>query len=324
MQTNRIVKAPFPYFGGKSRIAEKVWEYFGKDIKHYIEPFFGSGAALLAKPPELRDVLVTVNDASAFVCNFWRAIKQAPEDVATHAYYPMSEIDLFARQNWLVEQKENLINKLLENPNYYDAKIAGWWVWGMCSWLGSRFCEKLIKRNPESPMKIQRKINLSRIGDGILGASVANPFLGKLEITNGENNIEDDREDRLLRWFGILSNVFRHARICYGDFERVLEPCILSSRKCTGDTVAIFLDPPYLGQYRKRALYEVDSMDVAKRVEKWCKEHQDDKRLRIALCGYEGDYDLPNWDIIEWKGRGISRSQNNEKERIWCNRSSNL
>jgi len=37
--------APFPYFGGKRKIASVVWEYLG-DPKTYIEPFFGSGAVL--------------------------------------------------------------------------------------------------------------------------------------------------------------------------------------------------------------------------------------------------------------------------------------
>lgn len=43
------LKAPFPYFGGKSRVASIVWERFG-DIANYVEPFFGSGAMLIARP----------------------------------------------------------------------------------------------------------------------------------------------------------------------------------------------------------------------------------------------------------------------------------
>jgi len=34
------VTAPFPYFGGKSSVAQFVWNAFGTDVKHYIEPFF--------------------------------------------------------------------------------------------------------------------------------------------------------------------------------------------------------------------------------------------------------------------------------------------
>ena len=37
------MKAPFTYFGGKSRVAEVVWERFGAGVRHYIEPFFHLG-----------------------------------------------------------------------------------------------------------------------------------------------------------------------------------------------------------------------------------------------------------------------------------------
>jgi site-specific DNA-adenine methylase len=37
------LKAPFPWFGGKSKVAPIVWERFG-DVQNYVEPFFGSGA----------------------------------------------------------------------------------------------------------------------------------------------------------------------------------------------------------------------------------------------------------------------------------------
>lgn len=40
-----ILKAPFPWFGGKSRVAPQVWERFG-DVDNYVEPFAGSLAVL--------------------------------------------------------------------------------------------------------------------------------------------------------------------------------------------------------------------------------------------------------------------------------------
>jgi len=43
------LKAPFPYFGGKATVADVVWDALGQ-LAHYIEPFFGSGAVLLARP----------------------------------------------------------------------------------------------------------------------------------------------------------------------------------------------------------------------------------------------------------------------------------
>ena len=42
------VKSPFPYFGGKSRAANLAWPRSG--VVELVEPFFGSGAMLLARP----------------------------------------------------------------------------------------------------------------------------------------------------------------------------------------------------------------------------------------------------------------------------------
>lgn len=61
-----ILRAPFPYFGGKARVASDVWSRFG-DVSNYCEPFFGSGAVLLNRPPSARDhTTETVNDLDGF------------------------------------------------------------------------------------------------------------------------------------------------------------------------------------------------------------------------------------------------------------------
>lgn len=43
------MKAPFPWFGGKSRAAPLAWAAMG-DVGAYCEPFAGSLACLLARP----------------------------------------------------------------------------------------------------------------------------------------------------------------------------------------------------------------------------------------------------------------------------------
>src|SRR5262245_35028869 len=93
-----ILKAPFPYFGGKSRIAWLVWERFGH-VQNYVEPFFGSGAVLLGCPwPGHTE---TVNDIDALLANFWRALAADPDAVAAHADWPVNEVDLHARHRYL-------------------------------------------------------------------------------------------------------------------------------------------------------------------------------------------------------------------------------
>lgn len=131
------LKAPYPYFGGKSAAAALVWERFGNPA-NYIEPFFGSGAVLLARPGE--PDLELVNDLDGLIVNFWRAIQSDPETTAYYADHPAFENDLHARHAWLVGRKESLQEQLEGDPDYYNAKIAGWWVWGMALWIGSGFC----------------------------------------------------------------------------------------------------------------------------------------------------------------------------------------
>lgn len=66
------MQAPFPWFGGKRRVASEVWTRFGA-VDNYVEPFFGSGAVLLGRPTPF-DGTETVNDLDGYVANFWRAV----------------------------------------------------------------------------------------------------------------------------------------------------------------------------------------------------------------------------------------------------------
>ena len=78
------LRAPFPWFGGKSRVAHLVWERFGP-VDTYNEPFFGSGAVLLGRPHPPR--VETVNDLDCMIANFWRALQHDP------AYNPNLSLD---------------------------------------------------------------------------------------------------------------------------------------------------------------------------------------------------------------------------------------
>mgnify|MGYP007005601656 CR=1 FL=1 len=84
---------------------------------------------------------------------------------------------------------------------------------------------------------------------------------------------------------------------------------------------AIFLDPPY----EDSGLYAMQSGGVAAKVKAWAIANGDDSTLRIALCGYEGEHDMPSsWHCVPWKARGGYGSQrtegenvNRHRERLW-------
>jgi DNA adenine methylase len=134
---NADYEPPFPYFGGKSAVADVVWAALG-DVANYVEPFFGSGAVLFLRPTVGH--VETVNDVDGFVANFWRAIQRDSEAVAGYADNPVNEADLHARHLWLLGERERITDRLCGDPDFYDAKAAGWWAWGLCCWIGSGWC----------------------------------------------------------------------------------------------------------------------------------------------------------------------------------------
>lgn len=144
--------APFPWFGGKRRIARQVWQRFG-DVSTYNEPFAGSLAVLLGRPHPPR--IETVNDLDYYIVNFWRAVQVDPEGVARWADGPVNEADLHSRHRWLVARGRRLVARCARDPHYFNVKIAGWWVWGQCLWIGSGWCAltDVRRQNPSEQAK---------------------------------------------------------------------------------------------------------------------------------------------------------------------------
>ena len=120
----------------RAKVAHLVWERFG-DLGNYAEPFFGSGAVLWSRPTPPR--VETVNDLDCYLANFWRALQADPEGVARWADSPVNEADLHARHRWLHDRAE-FREKMRTDPHHFDAKIAGWWVWGLSCWIGDNWC----------------------------------------------------------------------------------------------------------------------------------------------------------------------------------------
>ena len=139
------MKPPFPYYGGKANWAEEVWERLGA-VDVYSEPFAGSLAVLLANEyPARREV---VCDTDGHIANFWRAVQADPERVAWHADYPTIHQDLAARHQWLIRWALRNADNLTADAHWFDAKAAGWWVWGISLWIGGQWCTVQHDRMP--------------------------------------------------------------------------------------------------------------------------------------------------------------------------------
>lgn len=98
------MKPPFPYFGGKQRIAEQIVALF-PEHGHYVEPYCGGLSVLLAKSPSKFE---TVNDLDGDIVAFWRVLRDQPEDLErVCALTPHSrEESLLARDRDGVEDLE--------------------------------------------------------------------------------------------------------------------------------------------------------------------------------------------------------------------------
>ena len=327
-----MVTAPFPYFGCKARAASLVWARFG-DVRNYVEPFAGSAAMLLSAPDGKR--VETINDADGFVANFWRAVSNDPEAVAHHADHPCSEVDLEARHAWLVNRAERL-RWQLEDPDFYDAKIAGWWVWGACNWIGSGWCEgKGPHMTNGANLYDSRKLPHLSAGQGIkrklphlsAGRGI-NRQLPHLSAGRGINrqlpHLGDagrgERSAFILEWMAALATRLRDTRVTCGDWQRVVKESVTTRHGLTG----LFLDPPYTLGKMDYAAGGVGT-ELPMRVQAWCADNGDNPKLRIALCGHAGEHDAllaRGWVIGRWKARkGYAVTEeavaNSAGETIW-------
>lgn len=316
------LQAPFPWFGGKSRVADLVWQRFG-DVPNYIEPFAGSLAVLLGRPHEPHTE--TVNDIDGYLCNFWRAAKHDPEQVAHYADWPVNENDLHARHIWLVNQKQDFVPRIEGDPEFYDAKIAGWWVWGISAWIGGGWCDG------QGPWRVvDGKLDRGGAGRGVkrsrpqLGNAGNGVHRKRPQLSHAGNGVhrKPDRAGALSDWMRKLAHRLRRVRVVCGDWSRVSGHSVTTNHGLT----AVFLDPPYSAEAgRDNNIYTHEDLTVAHAVREWAIDNGDNADFRIALCGYDNEHAMPHkWECVAWKAHGGlgnqkhgGRSDNHARERIW-------
>jgi len=298
------MKAPFPYFGAKSVIASRVWEALGQPV-HYIEPFFGSGAVLLNRPEWTPTMVETVCDKDGFLANVWRALQQNPDEVARWCDWPVNHADLTARKARLIGNEERLLQNLIADETWFDAKLAGYWIWAASCWIGAG---------------LTRPGQLPHVSDGGKGVHATGK---RPHIAHGGTGVTDPYNTNIYAWFRELSERLRYVRVVCGDWTRV---CGGSWQDKIG-LCGVFFDPPY-GESagRNNDIYHHDSGSVAADVRKWCVARGDNPKMRIVLAGYAGEgheaLESLGWRVEAWSAPGgygnqASRNNNRHKERLW-------
>jgi site-specific DNA-adenine methylase len=333
-------KAPFPYFGGKSTVAPVIWAALGQP-KHYIEPFFGSGAVLLARPDyNPQKHMETVVDKDGFVANAWRGMQFAPDELARYCDWPVNHADLNARRKYL-NDNAGLLQRLCDDPEYFDAKMAGYWIWAMSCWIGSGLTRKDSMPRVDGEVGVNqfrgKRPALANDGIGINHQAVMDLSRNRPQValqggvhalcqipsisrdqgiesqicrnskleTPDVLDVRDLYTPGLYQWFRQLSERLRRVRVVCGDWTRV----------CGGDwqddrgNCGIFFDPPYDPEKCNRDpnIYSEESATVANDVREWCRKRGDRKTYRIVLAGYFEEHRSlldDGWTVYRWSARG--------------------
>jgi DNA adenine methylase len=296
-----ILKAPFPYFGGKAMVASVVWSRLG-DCAHYIEPFFGSGAVLLARPDyDPTRHTETIVDKDGHICNVWRALQADPDEVSRWCDWPVSHYDLSARRRALNEAYPALADAVCADPDYYDAKLAGYYIWATSQWIGGGLASLTARPHLTDAGKgahAKGQIpHLAHAGNGV-HAKGRIPHLGNA-------GVQGPYTPAIYDWFRALSERLRRVRIVGGDWTRV---CGGQWQDGQWPSVGLFFDPPYSDKAgRTPQIYAEDSLSVAHAVRQWCLERGCRKTYRIVLAGYYEEHAellAHGWTVHRWSAPG--------------------
>lgn len=332
-------KSPFPWFGGKADAAPAVWDALG-DVDHYVEPFAGSLAVLLRRPHPANRAYYseTVNDIDGLLVNAWRSIALSPDATAEAASWPVSEADLHARHLALLKWRaERQLEHLMGDPTFHDPVMAGWWLWGQSSWIGSGWCSGRGPWYVGADGRIEKRARGTReegvyrkhphISNG--GCGVNRPQAREEGVTDGDD-FHPMTMPELRAWMRYLSARLRHVRILNGSWERACKGGALQSLSVRqGGHAGVFLDPPYLDSVRTAGLYAHDDGNVAHAVREWCLENGGNPRYRIVLAGFaeeHGELESHGWRVVEWYRAGFLKGgmanmgaggTNQRRERLW-------
>lgn len=122
------ITPPFAYYGGKTTLASSIAALL-PEHGHYVEPFAGSLAVLLAKP---RSRMETVNDLDADLMTFWRVLRDHPDElIRLCALTPHARLEHTACQNALNEASDDLerarvVWVLLSQTRSATLRRTGW------------------------------------------------------------------------------------------------------------------------------------------------------------------------------------------------------
>lgn len=323
------MRAPFPYYGSKRKVAALIEELHGP-VNNLVIPFAGSLGELLGRSAPAP--VETVNDLDGFVVNAWRAMTAAPDRLAELCDHPVHEVTLHAAHDLLLRRAEDLADLVRSDPEAFDVELAAWWIWGASCWIGGGWCRMTERMVAEGQGQARRVRVDGRGGTPYTGRGVARPWRQRPHLSHrgqgiarqqmpmlsgsytghpahGQGVHSSGNREALLEYFVRLADRLRWVRITCGDWRRVVTPSVTTSHGVT----AISLDPPYEHDGRSIRLYREDDASISSDVRAFAIEAGEDPLLRITLHGRGEEHDElleHGWSKHVWRDR--------DKETIWA------
>lgn len=277
MTRKNVNRIPIDYPGSKAKILSDVMLYFGNECQNVIEPCGGTGAFILTHPQKTdagKPIRRIYNDYDEMLANALRAIQYGKAEVLAEIcsqYY--SEIDLLAWNYELANRRQDLREKLINDPKCFNLESAGKYIWGMRGWIGSDFSNP--KKNPKK--KVPNASNR-----GWTNGSALKTILKLKQSTTGLQTFCGDYEDILKS--STQLNTKRNKKISAVVFFDSVYPQWICSPQY------VYNDPLLCLRTRETALKLGNFLDI-----------------RVGWCGYFSYHDQffpDNWQRLRWKADG--------------------
>jgi DNA adenine methylase len=114
-----MLNSPIKWVGGKSRLRKQIIQLLPAHTC-YIEPFCGAAWVLFAKPPSQVEI---INDIDGELINFFRVVKDQPEDLMRAFEWELVSRAAFER---LAHMDSTTLNPVERAHRFYYLIMAGW------------------------------------------------------------------------------------------------------------------------------------------------------------------------------------------------------
>lgn len=291
MSDRSSAKSPFPYFGGKQRLAERIAALLPPH-EVYVEVFGGGASVLFTKP---RSKLEVYNDVDEGLVTFFRMLRDRPEELLARL-----ELTPYARGEW-----ERCRRVYPETEDELE-KARLWYVLTSQSFSGHS-----LRRDGSGA---------GRLGWGgpkakVVGRGWGGERLGRMHLARAPSAA--NRVDHTWQFV----ERFRVVQIECLDWRACIE-------RYDSPEVVFYLDPPYVHETRRdgRYAHEITLADHQELVERiLALEGQ------AILSGYEHEVYLPleaagferhEWDVICTSASGSRKGK--RREVLWARPGSQL